>query len=94
MYIVCYIIGTYILGIQGWNKKKDFNMEALSISYRNKYWSQCFNQILISSTGYLTICPAVVVQAALGSRAACTTTVGQTVAKPVDEIKTWLQHCD
>ena len=32
-----------------------------------------FYRILISSTGYRSICPAIVVQAALVSRAACTT---------------------
>ena len=57
------------------NSKIDFNMEALSISCRNKHWSKYFHRILISSTGYLTICPAVVVQAALESRAASTTMV-------------------
>ena len=63
-----------LLGIQYWNSKIDFHMEALSISSRNKHWSKYFHQILISSTGYLTICLAIVVQAALESRAACTTT--------------------
>ena len=65
------------LGIQVWNSKIDFNMETLSISCRNKHWSQYFNQILFSSTGYLTICPAVVVQAVLDSRAACTSMARQ-----------------
>ena len=53
------------LGIQVRNSKNDLNMEALSIGCRNKYRSQCFNQILISSTGLATVCPAVVVKAAL-----------------------------
>ena len=35
-----------------------------------------FYRILISSTGYPSKCPAVVVQAALDSRAACTTMAG------------------
>ena len=34
------------------------------------------------------------VQAALESRAACTTTAGPEVVKPVDEIKIRLKHCD
>ena len=37
---------------------------------------------------------AIVVQAALESRAACTTTAGPTAIKPVYEIKIWLKHCD
>ena len=69
-----YLTLTGTLVIQARNSKIDFNMEALSISCRNKYWSQYFNRILFSSTGYLTICLAVVVQAALESRAASTTT--------------------
>ena len=52
------------------------------IGCRNKHFSQCFNQILISSTGLATVCLGIVVQAALEARAA-----GKTVAKPVDEIK-------
>ena len=62
----------YILVIQVWNSKIDFNMEALSISCINKHWSQYFNRILFSSTGYLSICPA-------ESRAACTTKAGHIV---------------
>ena len=69
----------YILVIQVRNSKIDFDMEALSISCRNKHWSQYFNQILFSSTGYLTICLAVMVQAALDSRTACTTMAGHIV---------------
>ena len=61
------------LVIQVWNSKIYFNMEALGISCRNKQWSKYFHLILISSTGYLTICPAVLVQAALEPWAACTT---------------------
>ena len=83
------------LGIQVWNSKIDFNMEALSIDCRNKHWSQCFNQILILSSGLRlsTIRPAVVVQAALESRAACTTTAGHIEVEPADEIKIRLKHC-
>ena len=62
-------------------------MEALSISCRNKHVSQYSNRILISSTGYLAICPAVVVLAALDSRAACTTAAGPQAPKQTDEIK-------
>ena len=62
-------------------------MEALSIGCRKKHGSQCFNQILISSTGLITIGLTIVVQAALDSRAACTTMAGPVVIKPVDEIK-------
>ena len=51
------------LGIQVWNSKNDLNMEALSMGCKNKYWSQCFNQIFIPSTGLVTVCPAIVVQA-------------------------------
>ena len=82
-----------ILGIHFRKSKNYLNMEALSIDCRNKHWSQCFNQILISSTGYLTIHPAVVVQAALESRAACTTTAGHIEVEPADEIKIRLKHC-
>ena len=35
-----------------------------------------FYRILISSTGYHSKCAAIVVQTALGSRAACTTMAG------------------
>ena len=69
-------------------------MEAVSIDCRNKHWSQCFNQILISSTYLVTVCSAIAVQAALESRAACTTTAGPIVIKPVDEFKIWLKHSD
>ena len=65
---------------------------ALSIGCRNKPWTQCFNQNLISSTGWTTSDPAVVVQAALESSAACTTMAGPEVVQPVDEIKFWLKH--
>jgi hypothetical protein len=61
-------------------------MEALSIGCRNKHWSQCFNQILISSTGLISSGPAIVVQAALESRAACTTTAGPEVVR-----RGWIQ---
>ena len=44
------------VGIQIRNSKNYSNIVALSIDCRNKHWSQYFNQILISSTGYLTIC--------------------------------------
>ena len=66
---------------------------ALSIDCRNKHWSQCFNRILIWSSGLSTICLAVVVQAALESRAACTTTAGHIEVEPADEIKIRLKHC-
>ena len=36
----------------------------------------------------------VVVQAVLGSRAACTTTAEHIALKPIDEIKIRLKHCD
>ena len=83
-----------MLVIQVRNSKIDFDMEVLSISCRNNYWSQYFNRILFSSTSYLTIWLAIVVQAALDSRTACTTTARPGVIKPVDEIKIWLKHCD
>ena len=57
----------------------DLNMQALCIDCRNKHWSQYFNQILIKLTGLITPGPAIVVQAALDSRAACTTTAGHIV---------------
>ena len=82
------------LGIQIRNTKNNSNIVTLSIGCRNKHWSQCFNQILISSTGLIAPGPAVVVQAALDSRAACTRTAGPGVTKPVNEIKIWLKHCD
>ena len=41
----------------------DLNMEALCIDYRNKHWSQYYNQILIQSTGYRTISLAIMVLA-------------------------------
>ena len=68
-------------------------MEALSIDCRNKHWPQCFNRILISSAGSTSICSAVVVQAALDFRAACTTTAKHIEVEPADEIKIWLKHC-
>ena len=74
--------------------KIDFNMEALSISCRNKHWSQYLNRILFTSTGYLTIFPAVVVQAVLDSRAACTTTSVHIVRWLVDENNIRLKYCD
>ena len=40
-------IFVYILVIQVRNSKIDFNMEALSMSCRNKHWSQYFIRILI-----------------------------------------------
>ena len=84
-----------ILGIQIRNLKNDLNMEALGMGCRNGHWSQCSNQILISSTGLVASGPAVVVQAALESRAACCTTTARPEAtKPVDEIKIWSEHCD
>ena len=63
------------------------------MSCRNKHWSQYFNRILISSTGHFTICPAIVVQAALDSRAACTTMAEHIEVEPADEIKIRLKHC-
>ena len=42
----------WILVIQVWNSKIDFNMEALSISCRNKHWSKYFYRILNSLTGF------------------------------------------
>ena len=86
------VIGT--LGIQIRNSKNYLNIEALSIDCRNKHWSICFNRILISSTGLIAISPAVLVQAAMESRAACITTAGLIAIKPVDEINIWLKHCD
>ena len=82
------------LGIQIRNSKIHLNIVALSIGCRNKHWSQCFNQILISLTGLTTSGTAVVVQVALESRAACATTARHKVVKPPDEIKIWLKHCD
>ena len=84
---------TCTLGIQIRNSKIDKNIVALSIGCRNKPWTQCFNQNLISSTGWTTSGPAVVLQAALESSAACTTTAGPEVVQPMDEIKFWLKHC-
>ena len=82
------------LGIQIRKSKIDLNILALSIGCRNKHWSQCFNQILISSTGLITPGPAVVVQAALESRAACTRTARPGVIKPFNEIIIWLEYSD
>ena len=89
LYVFQYI---YILGIQIRKSKIDLNIVALSIGCRIMHWSLYFNQILISSTGLIT--PAVVMQAALESRAACTTTAGPGVIKPVSETKIWLKHFD
>ena len=76
------------LGIQVRNSKNDLNMEALSMGCRNKHESQCFNPILISSTGFTTVHLAILVQAALDSRAACTTTTaGQTVVNQLMKSK-------
>ena len=81
------------LGIQIRKSKIHLNMEALSIDCRNKHWPQCFNRILISSAGSTSICPAIVVQAALDSRAACTTTAEHIEVEPADEIKIRFKHC-
>ena len=59
--------------MQSKNKKNDLNMEAHIIDHRNVYWSQLFNQILISLAGLIAMCPAVVVLAALES--ACLITI-------------------
>ena len=83
---------TLVIQIRNW--KNYLNIVVLSIDFRNKHWSQCFNLILIWSSGLSTICPAVVVQAALDSRAACTTTAERIVLKPLDQIKIRLKHCD
>ena len=82
-----------ILGIPIQKSKIHLNMEPLSIDCRNKHWPQCFNRILISSAGSTSICSAVVVQAALESRAACTTTAGHIEVEPADEIKIRFKHC-
>ena len=58
------------------------NEVALKIGCRNMFWSQCFNQKLISRSGWTTLGPAIVVQAALDTRAASTTTAGPKVIKP------------
>ena len=50
----------------------------------NIHSSQCFNQILILPIGLITSGLAAVVQAALDSRAACTTAAGPEVIKPVN----------
>ena len=72
-WLQCTLLDVCTFAIQVQKSKNYFNMEALSIGCWNKHWPQYFNRIFISSTGYLTICPAIVVQAALESRAACTT---------------------
>ena len=46
---------------------------------------------MILSTGLAALSPALAVQAALESRAACTTTAGLKAAKPVDKIKIRLE---
>ena len=56
-YLWLVVVDISRLGIQVWNSKNDFNMEALSVSCRNKHWSKYVHWILISSTCYLTICP-------------------------------------
>ena len=86
-------MGICSLGIQICKSKLHLNMEALSIYCRNKHWPQCLNRILISSAGSTSICSAIVVQAALESRAACTTTAGHIEVEPADEIKIRLKHC-
>ena len=43
-------------------KSKIYFEVALKIECRNMPWSQCFNQNLISWTGWTTLAPAVVVQ--------------------------------
>ena len=52
---------------------------------KNMFWSQCFNQ---------NLGPAIVVLAALDTRAASTTTAGPKVVQPVWLNKFWLKHCD
>ena len=72
-------------GIQIQKSKIYFNEVALRIGCRNMFWSQCFNQ---------NLGPAIVVLAALDTRAASTTTAGAKVVQPVQLIKFWLKHCD
>ena len=62
--------------------KIGFKTSVLNINYRNIYWSQFFNQILIYLAGLMTLGPAAMVLAALKSRAASTTAAGPKVIKP------------
>ena len=78
-------------GIQIQKSKIYFNEVALRIGCRNMFWSQCFNQKL---SGWTTLGPAIVVLAALVSRAACTIMAVPKVVQPVRLIKFWLKHCD
>ena len=64
-------------------KSKIYFEVALKIECRNMPWSQCFNQNLISWTGWTTLGPAVV----------GTTMAGSEVVHPVGLIKFWLKHC-
>ena len=79
------------LGIQIRKSKIYLNEVALRIGCRNMFWSQCFNQKL---SGWTTLGPAIVVLAALVSRAACTIMAVPKVVQPVRLIKFWLKHCD
>ena len=81
----------YILGIQIRKSKIYLNEVALRIGCKNMFWSQCFNQKL---SGWTTLGPAIVVLAALVSRAACTIMAVPKVVQPVRLIKFWLKHCD
>ena len=78
-------------GIQIRKSKIYLNEVALRIGCRNMFWSQCFNQKL---SGWTTLGPAIVVLAALVSRAACTIMAVPKVVQPVRLIKFWLKHCD
>ena len=72
-------------------KSKIYFEVALKIECRNMPWSQCFNQNLISRTGWTTLGTAIMVQAALDTRAANTTMAGPKVVQPLNF---WLKHCD
>ena len=61
----------------------EFKSSTLKISYRN-IQSQCFNQILIKSTGFITLGPTAAVLAAQDSSAAWITAARPNVIKPVD----------
>ena len=81
MDIDIYYFTTYI-----WNSnpklKIGFKTSVLNINYRNIYWSQFFNQILIYLAGLITLGPATMVLAALESRAASTTAARPKGIKP------------
>ena len=75
--------------------KIDFDILALRMGFRNKHWSQHFNQILILLTGLYTPGPAHVMLAALDIRGSSQHHNDWAVmSKVINKIKFWLKRCD